>query len=321
MIRKGRMWSWLIIVTLTIGLLSGCSKQKEVLDSPTSEEEMTEGQEEVLQGENEDPDSNLGPWGRAMGSVLIAINEGSPYYFGGYAVSDANQEAAANILEQSWDIHDRKELLKQIQFLLQTGSRKEYLREAKEMDALSKKKLKQAMKQLTGPLLIHYQQLQNNWETWGKKGLVAWDMCRISHLVQWGYIAGYLDVKEAQAMIEPAAQILREQFTSWDDVITNWLDGYAFTAGIDPEEPENDYEKRQQVYQELQEAQEEKGLLYDDSLFQTQLIPLSDISYQDLFKEIKEKTDKGKKKDKKEQTEKTKTEKKQQETESEDKKE
>lgn len=321
MIRKGRMWSWLIIITLTIVLLPSCSSQKDGQDAATSGENVEE-QEEILQGENEDADSNLGPWGRAMGSVLIAINEGSPYYFGGYAASDANQKAAANILEQSWGIHNRKELLQQIQFLLQTGSRKEYLREAKEMDALSEKKLEKAMKQLTGPLLIHYQQLQKNWETWGEDGLIAWDMCRISHLAQWGYIAGYLDGEEAQAMIEPAAQILKEQFTSWDDVIKNWLDGYAFSTGIDVEEPENDYDKRLAVYEDLQENQKEKGILYDDSLFQTQLIPLSDISYQDLLKEINNKTEKGKKKDKKKQKEQTKKEKeKKQETESEEKKE
>lgn len=273
-----------LVVSLTVGMLSGCSQSQ--TSEVSSQEDMRE-QSQELKGQNEDADSNLGAWGRAMGSVLISINDGSPYYFGGYAVTEANQKAAANILEKSWQITSRKKLLQQIQQLLKTGSRKEYLQEAKEMNALSAKELRKAMKQLSGSLLIHYELVQKNWTTWGKKGLLAWDMCRISHLVQWGYIAGYLNLEEAQAMIEPAAGKLRKQFTSWEDVIMNWLDGYALAASVDLDEQDNDYEKRRQVYLSLVEQQEQKGILYDDMLFQTEIKPLAAVSYTSILQEIK----------------------------------
>lgn len=291
------LMSWVLAGTLTVGMLSGCS-YNDTSDTKTSSEETSDQESSVLQGHNEDSESNLGAWGRAMGSVLIAINEGSPYYFGGYAASDENQKAAANILEKSWEISSRKDLLKQIKQLLNSGSRKAYQKEAKEMDALSDKKLKKAMKQLSGPLLVHYKLVQKNWDTWGEKGLLAWDMCRISHLVQWGYIAGYLEREEAQAMIEPAAQNLKEQFDNWEDVIMNWLDGYALSASIDLQESGNDYEKREEVYQSLVNEQKEKGTLYDDSLFQTEIIPLSDTSYTTIMEEVKTKK-KSKNQDKK----------------------
>lgn len=304
--------SWVLIAALTAGM-SGCSNKKKTPDSDVSSQETSKEPSSSLQGRNEDTGSNLGPWGRAMGSVLIAINEGSPYYFGGYAVSDANRESAANILKDSWGITSRRTLLRQIKELLDTGSRMDYRREAKEMNALSEKQLKEAMKQLTGNLYVHYQLVQRNWENWGNRGLVAWDMCRISHLVQWGYIAGYLDDREAQAMIEPAAKKLKTQFDNWDDVIMNWLDGYALAATIELEQPGNDYEKRKAVYQSLIDGQQEKGILYDDSMFQAELIPLSDTSYRSILGEVKKKSASGdKKKEDKE---------KQQETEREDKEE
>lgn len=290
---------WMLSGTMIAGMCSGCSQKK----TQISQQEEQIPEEDVLQGHNEAPDSNLGAWGRAMGSVLISMNEGSPYYFGGYEASDVNKEAAAAILESSWQITSRETLLKQIKELLKTGSRKDYLREAKEMKQMSKKELKKAMKQLSGPLLIHFELVQKNWEDWGKSGLVAWDMCRISHLVQWGYIAGYLSLEEAQAMIEPAASCLKKHFDSWDEVITNWLDGYALYAAIDLDAAGNDYENRKAIYQTLVEEQDSKGILYDDSMFENEIVPLETTSYKTILKEIqtKEKKNKQKKQNKQEQ--------------------
>ena len=95
-----------------------------------------------MTGHNENEDSNLGAWGRAMGAVLISINDGNPYYFGGYEATDANKKAARNILKSSWNISSRKDLLKQIRFLQNTGSRKDYRREAKDLKALSARERK-----------------------------------------------------------------------------------------------------------------------------------------------------------------------------------
>lgn len=235
----------------------------------------------------EDPSSNLGQWGRAMGSVLIAINEGDVYYFGGYEQTDGNKEAAARILKQSWNITDRKELLVQIQNLLTTGSRKEYRKEASEMKAMSQKELRTALKQLSGDTLNHYNMVQYNWKKWKKKGLLAWDMCRVSHLAQWGYVAGYITIEEAQALIEPAAGKIAENFDNWDDVQQNWLDGYALYAAIDAENPAGtDYEVRQKKYEELKEAQNKETKLYDDSLFTAGIVPLSGVSADAILAEV-----------------------------------
>ena len=51
-----------------------------------------------------------------------------------------------------------------------------------------------------------------------KNQLVAWDMCRVSHLVQWGYVAGYLEREEAQALMEPRGEQGRYQWQIKGDV-------------------------------------------------------------------------------------------------------
>lgn len=281
---------FLCILTLMLSVMTGCNgnsssdNSKKQTDRNSSVEHTRKPLETL-----EDPSANLGHWGRAMGSVLIAINEGNVYYFGGYEQTDGNKEAAARILKQSWNITDRTELLRQIQALLNTGDRKEYRKEAGEMKAMSKKELKTALKQLSGDTLTHYNMVQYNWKKWKKKGLLAWDMCRVSHLAQWGYVAGFISIEEAQALIEPAAQKLAKKFDNWDDVQQNWLDGYALYATIDAENPAGtDYEVRMKKYEELKEGQNKEQKLYDDSLFTTGIVPLSGVSADAILAEVAE---------------------------------
>ncbi len=280
----------LSVCLLNILLFSGCSEKK-----PQNQEKATPTPAQVQYNQEENTVSNLGKWTRAMGSVLFYLNDGDPYYFGGYPNTKDNQEGAANILAKSWNINSRIDLIAQIKLLLQQGDRKEYQKEAGEMNALQKKQLKTAMKQLSGDILRHYKLIQYNWKTWKKKGLLAWDMCRIAHLVQWGYVAGYLNAEEAQALIEPAAKRLRKKFKSWDEVQNNWLDGYCLYANIDRNASGSDYFNRKTVYEKLKKEQTEENLLYDDTLFSSDIIPINGISYQTILKEAAGKETKAKK--------------------------
>ena len=276
-----RRWGVLLCAVLMLGsVFSGCSEPEK------KRQRETAAPSEQPVDNPEDSSTNLGVWTRAMGSVLIELNEGSAYVFGGYEKNEDNKAAAAKILQSSWNIDGRGALLMQIQTLLKTGDRKKYREEAKDMCAMSKKSLNKAMKQLSGELLVHYQMIQYNWETWGKKGLLGWDMCRISHLAQWGYIADYLTLGEAQAVMEPAVKKCKDNFTSWDDVQNNWLDGYCLYASIDRTAPNTDYTVRKNLYEDLKKEQKEGHLLYDEELFKQDIIPLSDISYQSVVRDI-----------------------------------
>ncbi len=263
--------------------ITGCSQKEE-----KEPEQSPSATNEAAVDYNEDETSNLGLWARAMGSVLIYLNDGNPYYFGGYQITEDNTAAAGNILSGSWNINNRLDLLKQINTLLKTGDRMNYRKEVKEMNAMSKKQLKRAMKQLSGDLLIHYQMVQYNNENWQENGLLAWDMCRVSHLVQWGYVAGYLNREEAQALIEPAAAKLKQHFKNWEEVQNNWMDGFCLFANVDREAANTDYTNRKALYQKLLDAQDKNHPLYDDNLFTEEIIPVSGITYQTILEELEE---------------------------------
>lgn len=283
--------TWIMTGCLVIGNLTGCTNRTDTStsDGVVSSDQKTQISQQTVD-HNENEDSNLGAWGRAMGAVLISMNDGNPYYFGGYETTEANKKAAKNILKTSWNISNRKDLLKQIDYLLITGNRTDYRREAKGLKALSPKKKKKALKQVSGPLKIHYDNLQYISDTWGKRGLLAWDLCRISHLVQWGYIADYINLDEAQALLEPAAQKIKKEFDNWNDVVYNWLDGYAYSNSIQIRSIEKtDYTNRREIYEKLVNDQTDRDPLYDDNLFHEDIISLGTVTYKNLMNEIKPK--------------------------------
>lgn len=288
MIKKHCFLPWILTGCLILGGLTGCSGSKHNSADHSGSTPQSTQTTQSMTDHNENEDSNLGAWGRAMGAVLISINDGNPYYFGGYETTEDNKKAARNILRSSWNISSRKDLLRQVRFLQKTGSRKDYKREARELKALSAKERKKALKQVSGTLKTHYDNLQYISDNWGNKGLLAWDLCRISHLVQWGYIADYVNLDEAQALLEPAASRLQKSFTNWNDVITNWLDGYAYASSIAIRSVQTtDYNNRQEIYQKLLSEQKDVDPLFDNKLFQEDIIPLGTVSYDSLMKEIK----------------------------------
>lgn len=283
---RKRALAFVLVFAMMTTMVAGCGKK----DSTTGKTAKTESTaKEEKKGSNEDENSNLGKWARAMGAILMKMNGGDPYYFGGFEANENNKAAAKSILEQSWQITSREELIKQIKQLIKKGQRKEYKQDAKEMAKFSDKELEEIMAELTDGMRLHYDNVQYNYDKWEKKGVLAWDLCRVSHLAQWGYLAGYFTVGEAQAIIEPAARRLQKNFTSWEDVQNNWLDGYVWWADVDMSKSGNEYENRKEVYEQLKTAQKEDGELFDDSLFTSEIVPLTDISYKALYQEVKKK--------------------------------
>ncbi len=282
---KRKSMAWMLVLAIMATVFAGCGKADDVLENVKDKVTATEAPKDS----NEDETSNLGQWARAMGAILMKMNGGDPYYFGGFEANDNNKAAAQSILEQSWQIENRKQLITQIRQLIKTGQRKEYKKDAKEMAKFSDKELEEIMSELTDSMRLHYENVKYNYDKWEKKGVMAWDLCRVAHLAQWGYLAGYITVGEAQALIEPAAKKLQKNFTSWEDVQNNWLDGYVWWADVDIAASGNEYEKRMKVYDELKQAQEKDGVLFDDSLFTQEIVPISDISYKTLYKEVKKK--------------------------------
>ena len=113
-------------------------------------------------------------------------------------------------------------------------------------------------------------------------------MLGMSDLVQWGYTAGYVTYTEALALLEPAATLLCESFSSWDEAYENYLDGYNWWARNNVL-GQNVWEtERGETYVRMRES-EETSYLFDDALFSEGVIPVHGITAQQLLDEAREK--------------------------------
>ncbi len=193
-------------------------------------------------------DTNLEPWAMAMGAYLNAVNNGGrPTVFGGrgrglsYGMDTIGKPSAVGtvytyqwaryLLENSWNIHSRKELLAAVPALTDAEHNADFLRQAEQLAAMPAAEYRQLLKtagEADACLLPYTKHLG---EKWGDRGILCWDLFRVSNLVQWGYAAGYLTYPEALALLEPAAALVQTHFKSWNEAFENYLDGYNKLSG------------------------------------------------------------------------------------------
>ena len=112
-------------------------------------------------------------------------------------------------------------------------------------------------------------------------GLLAVDAAEAALLLQLGYDAGLLTHEEAQALVEPVAQMVLGHFTSWEELLQNLLDGRCVTDGLD--EGSEALQAMTERLDALREGDDDKDPLFDDALFSEQLVPLEGVSASSLL--------------------------------------
>lgn len=217
-------------------------------------------------------DSNLKAWGGAMGSMIRVLGVGGVCfepYRGQRKIDVTTQkstyryELARNTLSNSWDIKNREELIATILSMTDHGHNDAFLELAKSnyADAYTK-------------------QVYNKY---GSKGIVAWDLFRMANVAEWGYEAGYVTYAEALALIQPAAQRLKDNFSSWEQAYENYLYGYYWWAGAGVAGMDIYNTERGKTCKDLFKYQVE---VFDNSLFSKPIVPVPGVSAEDLRKEI-----------------------------------
>lgn len=148
------------------------------------------------------------------------------------------QTSAMRILSESWGIVDKESLEEVVNWLLYEGGHNSlFFEEAADVKLLSPAQ----RAQYTDAYM--FVQLDAWSEKWGDTGIVAWDICRASSVLQWAYSAGYITRNEALSMGKDAAVIAMDTFDSWEDLYDNYLDGYAWwsISDISKGRPREDY--------------------------------------------------------------------------------
>lgn len=177
----------------------------------------------------------------AMGAYICSANNGDPLTFGMWSRSDNvyyNDGSAIDkftdaykrarmILGDSWGITSREELIDTIRSMTTDGNNPGFLADAKTLRDLTPKE-RGDLEAVYGDIFTPTEEL---YAKWGDKGILAWDLFRISTLAQWGYTAGYLTYSEAMELTGPSVELLRNTFTSWEEAMENYVDGYLIWSG------------------------------------------------------------------------------------------
>ena len=231
-------------------------------------------------------DSNLEAWALAMGAMLVRMNYGRIEGFGGdgravpmsYSTNSGMSpvmtmaEFAREMLADGWSIYDRDGLISTVTIMTVVGHNLDFLDAAAVADGLTDAEMADLIAQSGEVDAYMWPYTKALSEKWGDKGILAWDLFRMSNLVQWGYAAGYVTYAEALALVEPAATLLCENFSSWEEAYENYLDGYNWWDRTDLGGQDVWDTYRGRLYRSMSSG--EYAGLFDDSLFTTGVIGL-----------------------------------------------
>ena len=128
--------------------------------------------------------------------------------------------------------------------------------------------------------------LATDWGITNREGLFAqakaliasnttWDLCRVSHLAQWGYLSGYVTYAEALAMVQPAAETLYSRYSNWKQLQKDYLEGYMKWAGLNGNVWTTE---RGKLYDTILNDPNMNGV-FDNTLFRTGVIGLPELSF------------------------------------------
>jgi len=219
-------------------------------------------------------DSNLEAWALPMGAMLVKINNGDPRLFGLTPRNATDAATCEGILNGgSWNIPTRTDLANTVLSMTFAGHNATFLEMAADVKTRSAEEraaISAASSAWPAYMWEYTEQLDKKW---GDRGILCWDLFRMSNLVQWGYAAGYLTYGEALELLEPAAILLSQNFSSWDEAYENYLDGYNWWARNNMLDQDIWKTQRGQIYLDMK-SRKATAPLFDDTLFATGVIPL-----------------------------------------------
>lgn len=154
-------------------------------------------------------------WFNATYALLTAINGGNTNIPGGFEASEVMEQTMKEMLARDWNVSDRTSADEMFQWAMTEG---------------------------------HNQEAEN---VYGENGIKAWDYSRAMSLLGYYYIAGFYTYEEAMDKSLEAAQEIQNMYKSWDEFVYSYLLGYQYWSEDDPTDPNSQYAKRRDFYEEL----------------------------------------------------------------------
>jgi hypothetical protein len=185
----------------------------------------------VFKGETQHtpPNEQQKLWALATCAVFTEMNQ-QPHDLTGFDQTLKNSIVAQASLSSGWNIHNRDDLLKTLEWIRTGGHRQKFDEIAKILSDDDPKKTEDLKKQAMSDSNFQnrIQVVQTYKDKFGAKSIIAWDFCRYIALCKQGYIVGYLTEDEVWGYIMSAARLLQNTFDSWEDLGENYVTGREF---------------------------------------------------------------------------------------------
>jgi len=202
--------------------------------------------------------SNLEQWAIQLGMMYgvqsyganygLPEPHGKPIFFGINSRTAKGAQTMRDSLAETWGVTGHDSIVSLVTRMTPHGHNDSFQEAAAIVNSLTKKELDQLIARSGDVDKYMWPYTKEISGQWGEKGILAWDLARMGAMVQWGYTAGYLSYEEALELVEPAARLAKETFSSWEEFTRNYLDGYNWWARNDVyaarEEGEAELKKR-----------------------------------------------------------------------------
>ncbi len=188
-------------------------------------------------------------WCVGLSGVLTCLNSGKYYSLEIDKKNNKRITAYKNLLETSWDVTNKNDLLNTLDWLLADGHNSEYEEYVSWIENFKDKSNQDLIDKydLDEQTLEFVRNYCNDF-----KNILAWDYGRYVFLCRAGYLVGYLNKEEALELIEKLGHLAKDKFNSWEEFGENYSIGRKFWAYSDgPEESQKLYEKSMTACKEM----------------------------------------------------------------------
>ena len=210
---------------------------------------------EALKPETALTSDEIESWAIGCSVILAEVNgyPFDPYLFGGTGNTEERAAFMRTFLAQTWQCNGREDLIASIERTAGYIHNNRFAEEYASLSALTAAEYEKMLAEASEQDRRHLAQVKAIGDKWGSKQIKAWDCFRAAHLPGWGYIAGYVSLAEAHMYLQRIIELLRVEFSSWDEAVDNYLDGYAWWAGADMSAEVTQYTWRKSIYEKLRD--------------------------------------------------------------------
>lgn len=188
----------------------------------------------------------------ALGAILSLANDEKINMLGGNPRNKENCLKIRKVLNEWWDIDNREDYFETLESLEEGMHNCLFIEIKEQIQNMSEDEFRDTLKQLPSYELVrNFETVKKYSNELGEKGIIGWDLSRAIFITGHAYLSGFINYKEAVEIIMEIAREVQAIFESWEEVGKNYLIGFEFWSGEQPESFTSDLSKRWEIFNGL----------------------------------------------------------------------